>query len=154
MADPTEVDEQEDDHTESSVVKTLRAENKRLKKDAEDAPKLRLQLALTKGKLDTLNEKQVKALLAAHDGEIEPEALKATATELGFGQAPEPTGEETPESAEVDGELAHLSNFAGAPAPEGREVLTQEKVDEKIASLGPDEIDDWMYANKHLFGIS
>ena len=153
MADHTEAESTE--HGDSAVIKELRAKAKRVEEAETRAATAERELAFLKADLGSLNDKQRKALLAAHDGEIEPEALKATALELGFqAQAPQPTGEETPESAEVDGELAHLSNFAGAPAPEGREVLTQEKVDEMVKAVPPDQLDEWMFTNAHLFGIN
>lgn len=160
MADPTEGSESEQ-HGDSAVLKELRAKAKRVDAAEARAAELEREIAFHKADLAGLSDKQRKALLAAHDGEIEPEALAATATELGFQAKPAPAGETTeqqngetaPEGTETDGELAHLSNFAGAAPPEGREQLTQAKVDEMIRNVPAEELDDWMYQNQHLFGI-
>jgi hypothetical protein len=153
MADP-EVEEPEGQAPARNWRKELEGRIKELEGQNSE---LSRKLAFTEAGLSGLSEKKVKALLAAHEGDISAEAIKATATELGFGaKTAEAEGESegAEGTAEVDGELAHLSNFAGAPAPEGREVLTQEKVDEMIKAVPPEQLDDWMYANRHLFGIS
>lgn len=56
-----------------------------------------------------LNDKQLKALWAAHDGENTPEALKATAASLGF--APDPSTEVSAE------EIAAHERVASAATP-------------------------------------
>lgn len=151
MADPTEV-EQDDDHRESSVVKELRAEIKRLKKDAEDAPLLRQEVALVKAGLDGLNEKQVKALLSAHDGDLTAEALKATATEIGFAVTPGAEAEVDPEQAQRDQEVSEMSRFAGSPASAGAAVLSSDDVVKQINEFtSPEALRDFMLANPDLF---
>lgn len=111
MADPTdtEVDET-DDHAESSVIKDLRAKAKRVEQAEHRAVELERKLALSEAGLSGLNDKQVKALLAAHEGDVTGDALKATATELGFG-GPQP------ETADPDltAEVAELTKLAGSP---------------------------------------
>ncbi|HUR52874.1 MAG TPA: hypothetical protein VMZ71_02000, partial [Gemmataceae bacterium] len=64
------------------------------KKWADAEPKLtqleRENLLLRTPGLNVLSERQMKALFATHDGEHTPEALRATAQDLGFVQPPPP----------------------------------------------------------------
>ena len=82
----SDVDDGQED--ESQVIRELRAQVKTLKGADTEASTLRQENALLKAGLD-LTPIQAKALLATHDGEMDPEALKATATELGFAKPPE-----------------------------------------------------------------
>lgn len=63
----------------------------------EDNAKKDKTLALSQAKLDGLNEQQVKALMAVHEGEMTSEALLATASALGY----EPKSESLPDLAAV-----------------------------------------------------
>lgn len=113
------------------------AEAKQAKVDAENA---RRELAFTQAGLTGLSDKQVKALVATHEGEITADALKATATELGFVADKPPATDNKPavseQPAAVTGgdvdtarELAQLAGFTGGatppPAPEGAVDLDQ-----------------------------
>jgi hypothetical protein len=156
MADPTEAEAEQgsDAGEESPVITKLRKQSKQAE---ERAAQLERELAFTRAGLDHLTDKQVRALTAAHEGDITADALKSTADELGF--LPKVSGESTPvtdgpdHSAEVS-ELASLANSPnGAEAPPGR--LSQEDIDRKIAEAaaegGPEAVKDFMLANRGLF---
>lgn len=149
MADPTEAE----DHTESSVIKELRAKAKRVETAESEAAKLRQELALTKAGLDGLNEKQVKALMSAHEGDFTADAIKATADELGFVTKPAAPAETevSQEQAQIGREVAELGNFAGAPSPESAPDHSPEAIEKMIAEVPIEELDSWMVANRHLF---
>jgi len=152
MADPTEV-EQSDDHTESSVVKELRVKAKRLDQAEAKTAELERKLALSEAGLTGLTDKQVKALLSAHEGEITAEAIKATADELGFAAKVETAGVEVDsEQAQRDAEVAEVSRFSGAEAPSGGGGMTPADVNAKIASFeSPEALKEWVIANPELF---
>lgn len=97
MADSDEELDGEETPGESSVIKTLRQKVKDLERrpTAEELAQTQRELALWKAGLGDLSDKQVKALAAAHDGEFTPEALKATATELGFAKAEAPAPQQS-----------------------------------------------------------
>lgn len=112
MADPTdtEVDET-DDEGQAPARKNWRKELEARASEAEGrAADLERKLALSEAGLSKLSDKQVKALLAAHEGDVTGEALKATATELGFGGP-------KPETADPDltEEVAEITRLAGSP---------------------------------------
>lgn len=142
MADPTEANEAEDQGSDRD--KNWRKLEDRAKKAEEKYAQLERELAFTKAGLDHLSDKQVKALTAAHEGEITAEALKATATELGF-PSKAATGQSTPEAAsETDhsDEARELANLSDSPASHeagssGR--MTQEAFDKKVDECQTDE---------------
>ena len=82
----------------------------------------------------TLKPKQVTALFAAHDGEMTPDALRATAIDLGFAEPPE--DEEAPELVEARAQAQQVQRATAGASPPGkgplltaahREGWTQEK---------------------------
>lgn len=81
----------------------------------------------------TLSDKQKAALLAAHDGEMSRDALRATAAELGFIQADEPDGEAAQREAALRGQASIASASAGAPAPAPLPELPQRIADAERA---------------------
>lgn len=116
MADPqdTDVEVESDDEGQAPARKNWRKELEGRASAAEQrAADLERRLALSEGGLTGLSEKQVKALLATHDGELTGDALKATATELGFAKAPEQTDESA--DPQVQAELDTMSQFANTP---------------------------------------
>jgi hypothetical protein len=80
-------DEQQPD--DSPVIRDLRKQAKESADWQSKAAALERELVVHKAGLSGLTDKQHKALAAAHEGDWEPEALKATAAELGFGPQPE-----------------------------------------------------------------
>lgn len=82
------------------------------------------QIALLKAGFDP-DSKTAKALAKVHEGEWNPDALKATAAEYGWGQV---------ETAKVDAqELAAVDQFAAASTG-GETASTQSDLNEAIAS--------------------
>lgn len=117
-----------------------------LEPSEEDSPviaKLRKQLEEAQGKnktlgtenallaagLGTLSDKQRKAILATHDGDLTPEALKNTAADLGFNPEPAPTPTveepqvpvEEQEAAQRVAEATGSAPASGASAPVSQE---------------------------------
>jgi hypothetical protein len=119
MADPTEVEESE--HEVQPPAKNWRKELEDQAKQARaEADEAKRELAFTRAGLTELSDKQVRALLATHEGEITADAIKATANELGFvKQAGTATEEVDPEQEQRTEELGHLNRFAGSPASSG-----------------------------------
>lgn len=127
MADPADLDE--DDHAESSVIKTLRA-----KADAAEKAQVEMaqELALFKSGLGDLTEDQRNDVLtlAKAKGQTTAEDLKAIADRLSYTKPTdqpttetppgEPAPAANPEDAARAAELAQLANLAkgSVPAPE------------------------------------
>lgn len=116
---------------ESEDIRLLRKKAKRADELEPEVSKLRQQLAIAQAGLSDLNDKQVKALIASHDGEWDGESLKATAVDLGFAKAPEP---EVPAE-----ELKTLERMANASA--GAEHVGKVRpVDEIASAQTPEEV--------------
>ena len=153
MADPTETPTPET--PESDQERNWRKLETKAKESEERASQLERELAFHKAGLAHLSDKQVKALSAAHDGEFTPDALKATATELGFGM--QTAGEPTP-TADVDhgaeaAELATLTGSSGPtpePRPTGRPSREQVAKDAAAMAADPDQL--IAYLESHGFG--
>lgn len=122
MPDTDDLDFEDDQTTESPAIAALRKEAKQAKKLQEERDALVRENALLKAGLSGLSEKQTKALLATHDGDMTPDAIKATAQELGFttdapaptAEAPEPTTEL--EALERIGQAAMGAGQHGVPS--------------------------------------
>ena len=83
-------EELDEDSPLGRTVKNLRKQLKQAQKDLRDAQagsaaaeEARREIALLRAGLD-LKPSQIKALTATHEGEWTPDAVKATAEELGF----------------------------------------------------------------------
>jgi hypothetical protein len=74
-----------------------------------------------------LSPKQVKGLFAAHEGDITPDALKATAIELGFAEPPEDEESEGDREARTAAQDVQRAT-AGASPPGGGALLTAQQV--------------------------
>lgn len=119
MADPTEADEDQ-----APTKKDWRKElEDRAKLAEERAERAERKVAFTEAGLTGLTDKQVKALVATHEGDMTSDALKATATELGFVKTESPdSGSQTadeapdPDADNRAAELAQLANLAKSPA--------------------------------------
>lgn len=117
--DELDDDLEEETDDDSPLVKKLRSQLKESSKKAKRADELETELgdykrkdAITGAGLK-LNDRQVKALLAAHDGEVTAEGLKATAIELGFAQ-------KSQEDEELEEDLAAQERIAAAAAGGGQ----------------------------------
>jgi len=112
-------DDDELDPNEPPNIRQMRNEIKALKVDAAarqeaeaKADKLEWELAIRDAEIP-LDALQRKALLAVHEGERTPDAIRETATKLGFA-APPPTGEQIP-PAHIAGMGRIADASAGAP---------------------------------------
>lgn len=86
---PDEYDPDDEGADESSVIKELRKQLRDAKAEAAEVPDLRRKVALSEAGLSGLSDKQQRAVLGAHDGDVtDHEGLKATAIELGLIEAP------------------------------------------------------------------
>jgi hypothetical protein len=117
MADPDEFEgEDPESKPKPNWRRELEAKAKRGDEAVEELAQAQRELALHKAGLADLNDKQVKALAAAHEGDFTPEALQATATELGFTK-PEPAEQEQPE---VPSNNQPPENVLGLPTEQAR----------------------------------
>lgn len=113
MPEDPELDEHADDN---AVIKQLRQKAERADAAESKAADLERELVVHKAGLTTLTDKQLKALSAAHEGDWEPDALKATAAELGFG--PQPAQEPEPKIPEAEAAaMQRVANASGGPPP-------------------------------------
>lgn len=101
----------------SKLEKELAAERAAREKDAKE-------LAVRRAGLD-LTERQIRALYAAHDGELTPESLRETAIELNFASA---APETRPEEEAAD-RLRQAAAGADAPAADAKARLVEETTD-------------------------
>jgi hypothetical protein len=130
-------EDQPDEDEESPVVRDLRKKASKADKVEREAQELRTENALLKANLGTLSERQRKAILATHDGDLTPEALKATALDLGFIEAEAPAPAQVPEDEQAEHQRAAEATSA-APASEA----TVTTLDDKIAAArSPEELD-------------
>lgn len=132
-----DLDDEQTDAQRPSWAKELRQENRRLAKEAKRAQELEQQLQsyqradALRGAALNLTDRQRKALEATHDGEWTPEALRATAVDLGWAQPPPPDTPPTEQAAleritqaaasETSSEVHATDRIASAQSPE--EVL-------------------------------
>jgi hypothetical protein len=124
-----DLDDDDDDNQDSNSVAALRSEVKRLNKENRrlaalepENASLKTTIAIRDAGLE-LNERQLKALLASHEGESSPDLLRKTAEELGFA---EPVPDNDP-----DDEAAHRQLDA---ARKGASTVQQPSYDEEIAN--------------------
>lgn len=107
-------DEQQPD--DNAVIRELREKAKRADTAESEAQAAKRELSLHKAGLGGLSEKQTKALMNVHDGEWEPESLKATATELGFLQQSDAGQEQIPQG-ELEAHQRVAAAAGGSPPP-------------------------------------
>ena len=113
----------EEAKAEAKAAKALQEENNRLRED----------LAFRDAGL-SLNDLQRKALLATHDGELKPEALKATAETLGFVQAPASAPVQDDPSLAVHSQIA-----ADAAGAESLSLDREAEIDQQLAAATTEE---------------
>ena len=85
---PTETDT-EVSEDESPVIRELRERAKRADEATAQAESLLKENTILRAGLNDLTPLQVKAITATHEGEWTVDAIKATATDLGFGAKPQ-----------------------------------------------------------------
>lgn len=120
---------------ESSVIKELRKKAERADQADAETKTLRTENALLKAGLGDLSDRQRKAILATHEGELTAEALKETATDLGF-TSPTASTEESPAVSEEE-QQGHERVSAATTAAPASEAHKQTLTDEINAA--PDE---------------
>lgn len=127
-----EENEEEGENGESSPIprKYVRDLEKRNKESEAKLQEFERRESLRAAGLGDLNDKQMKALVASHEGEQTPEAWRTTATELGFVTA-EP---ETP----TEVQQAH-ERVAGA-AETGQTQVQYSAEDEYAKASTPEEV--------------
>lgn len=150
MADPTESDE-----TPDPPKKDWRKElEDRAKLAEEKAARAERELAFNKAGLTGLSDKQVKALMATHEGDISAESLRATATDLGFTKAEQEAAAEAATQPDATREAAELSNLTGSTVEvdERPVATTQEAFDKTVNEFErAEDLEEWARQNIHLF---
>lgn len=143
MPDDNDDDIEAEGNEDSSVIRSLRAELKKAKGDAAEVQGLRQELAIAKAGITTLTDRQRKALVATHEGEWNAEALKETATDLGFIKAEAPAKEEQVSPDEQEQLQRVQAATADAEAVDAR----PDDLDAKIANAkNPAELQQIMEA--------
>lgn len=104
----------------------------------------------------TLSEKQRKALEATHEGDWTPEALRASAAELGFAEAPPPPSNVPPEELAALGRINDASLGAEVRPPSADAELdaqmAQLRADVQAGRLSPEAASqkfDALYRSHH-----
>lgn len=111
---------------ETEEVSELRKAAEGGKAAKAEAALARKELAFVKAGIDT-DSKPAKALLAAYDGELDAEAIRAEATEWGLIKAEAPATEEEPAKPDYseDAKVQSMRDAsAGTPAPIEEPTLT------------------------------
>lgn len=125
--------EYDDDHDspESSVMRDLRKKAKRADTLDTEVASLRQENAVLKAGI-TLTTAQQKALLAVHDGDLEPDAIRKTAVELGF--VTEKADESAIPEAEQQEHQRMAEATAGAQPSEAQTKTFEEQMREAATS--------------------
>lgn len=135
---PDEHDEPDDlDENESSVIRELRKRAKRVDEAESETATLRTENAILKAGLTDLSEARQKALLAAHSGDMTPEAIRETAVDLGFAEAPKPPDPQVP----AEEQAAHQRAQEAANGAEPAEAHPEELNDRIAKAKSPQELD-------------
>lgn len=127
----------DNEHAEDSpVIRDLRQKANRTDVAEAKATELQRELVVHKAGLTDLSDKQLKALTLAHEGDWEPEALKATANELfpGAMTAGEQTEPRIPD-AELQAHQRVAAAASGQSAPPPPDLTAQIE-----AAQNPEEI--------------
>ena len=153
MADPTDAESGQDGQGSdkeswSSVRKSLEG---RAKAAEERAAQLQRELAFNKAEVPDLNDDQLKALVAIHEGEWTPESIRDAAKRLRF-LSDEPAGQSipaTPAEPDRSAEAAQLAQLAGSPANLGGPVDPSAAAAKSIQDFQGDwqQFQDFVLAN-------
>lgn len=126
---PDEYDDEDPTEAESSVIKDLRKQAKRANELDAEVKQLRQESAILKAGITDLTPAKQKALLAAHEGELDPDAIRKTAIELGF--AADKSNTEAPQvPAEEQAAHQRAAEATAAAAPSEAHL---ESLDDVIA---------------------
>ena len=124
--------EREDD---PDFIKDLRRKAKERDQFESELTATRREVAVLSAGLGDLSERQRKALLATHDGELTPEGLRASAAELGFVKAPEP---DVPDAEREAMQRVQQASAAAEPAgqpPDVRALLNSAQSAEELQRI-------------------
>lgn len=116
MPDDLDSPDDEQQPEDNAVMRELRKKADRTSAAESEAQAAKRELTLHKAGLGTLSDKQMKALMNVHEGDWEPDLLKATATELGFTQPTAPSQEQIPQG-ELEAHQRVAAAAGGAPPP-------------------------------------
>lgn len=125
MPDEHDYDENPD---ESSVIKELRKKANRHDELDNEVRMLRQRNAILEAGITDLTPARQKALLAAHEGDLEPEALRKTAAELGFiaEKAPEAEAPQVPAEEQAAHQRMAEATAAAPPSEAQSKTLNDE----------------------------
>lgn len=138
MPDDDYTDDESSFEQPSEDFKALRKKAATADRLEPENTSLRTENALLKAGLGDLNERQQKALIASHDGDLTPEALKATATELGFTVEDKPA-EETKQVSDAE-QAAHQRAAEATSGAQASEAEKQTLTDEINAATSPEAV--------------
>lgn len=132
---PDEHYDDDEAEQESSVMRDLRKKAKRADALEDENGTLRQKVAILEAGITDLTPAKQKALLAAHEGDLSPEALRATATDLGF------IAEEKPEpQVSAEEQAAHQAMAEATAAAEPSEAQVKTLQDRMRAAKSPEEL--------------
>lgn len=131
-------DEYADDHDESNVIKDLRIKAKRADDLDAEVKALRQETAILKAGITDLTPAKQKALLAAHEGDLDAESLRKTATELGFIAVLAAEAETPQVSAEEQAAHQRVAEATAAAEPSEAQLKTLE--DKMREARSPEEL--------------
>lgn len=122
---PDEYDDEDRNEAESSVIRDLRKKAGRADELDAEVKQLRQDAAILRAGITDLTPAKQKALLAAHDGELEPDAIRKTAIELGFLADSKPAAEspQVPADEQAAHQRAAEATAAAAPSEAHLESL-------------------------------
>lgn len=127
--------DENDTENESPVISELRAKAKRVDDLEPEVTTLRQENAILKAGITDLTPARQKALLAAHEGDLDAEALRKTAVDLGFLKAETPAEEEPQVPADEQAAHQRIAETTGtAPASEAEVQTMQAKIAELRAA--------------------
>ena len=128
-----EIEDRQEPPEETPLVKRLRQQ---ADEASSKAKALETENAVLKAGLTDLSDKQRKALLATHDGEMTPEALRSAAIDLGFVSADQ--HEQVPADEQAAHRAATEAMGAAPPAdgtpPSAADRLAAAKTVEELDS--------------------
>lgn len=113
--DTFNTDDDTDDDESTPAIRQMRERIKQLEKESKDSSTLRKENALLKAGIDT-NTPVGKMFAKAYDGELDVEAIKAAAAEVGLVKADATT--ETDATVETDSSTAERSSLASGAMPD------------------------------------
>lgn len=121
---PDEYDDEDSNETDSSVIKDLRKQAKRANELDAEVKQLRQESAILRAGIPGLTPIKQKALLAAHEGELDPESLRKTAIELGYAEdKPAAEAPQVPADEQAAHQRAAEATAAAAPSEAHLETL-------------------------------